>query len=135
MKKLLLCLMLLCALFTGCTSDEDYIETVKNIPIQNILESNTTEELAVNFIRKTTNLQNVNTSNLKWSIEGETSKGKMVIAQYNQNKVYFDTIKNGDYIEYMPIEVYIITNEKKKITLAEIMYNDIVDDFSEAFDF
>ena len=135
MKKLLLLLLLLCSLLVGCSSDEDYIETIKNIPIQNVLESNTTEELAANFINKATNLEDVTIFDLEWSIEGKTEKGKMVIAQHGQNKVYFSTYRSGDYIEYIPLEVYIITSDKQKITLGEILYNDFMDDFSKAFEF
>lgn len=135
MKKILLMLLLLCTLLVGCGSDEEYIESVKNIPIQNILESNTTEELAANFIKKATNSQDISVLDLKWSVEGKTEKGKMIVAQQGQNKVYFNTIRNGDYVEYIPLEVYIITSDNKKITLGEILYNNFMNDFSKAFDF
>ena len=135
MKKILLLLLLLCTLLVGCSSDEEYIESVKNIPIQNLLGSSTTEELAANFINKATNSEDVTVLDLKWSVEGKTEKGKMIIAQQGQNKVYFNTARNGDYVEYMPLEVYIITSDNKKITLGEILYNDFMNDFSKAFEF
>lgn len=135
MKRILVFIIFMTFLLVGCSSDTDYIETVKGIPIEEILKSSTTEELAANIIKKATNSQNITTSSLKWSIEGNTENGKVVIAEYEGNKVYFQTIKNGDYIQYYPKDVYIITKNKKRVTLFEMEYDNILDDLSKEWDF
>lgn len=135
MKKIIFLFLLLCTLLGGCSSDKTYIDTLKKVPTENILESKTTEELAVNFIKVITKSEDVNPSKLKWEVEGNTKNGKVVIAEYNQNKVYFNTTENGDYVEYVPLEVYMITSENEKISLAEAMYSNLLDDFAKAFKF
>lgn len=133
MKKIFLFFTLVLSLvLTGCTSDKDYIDTVKSIVVEDVLYSNTTEELAVNAIGIAIN-KKIDVSELTWKVDGKTRDGKVIVADYNNNKVYFTTVKNGDYIEYTYSDIYIITAENKKITLNELYYTDVVNSFTNLF--
>ena len=134
MKKVLLILsLLLTFLFTGCGSDNNYISTVKSIPIsEQVLGCSTTEDLAVKFIEMSLG-EKISKSQLNWEIEGKTKNGKMVVAEYKGNKVYFSTVKNGDYIQYSPLTTYLVTSNGKRITLTEIVFNNALKEFSKNF--
>ena len=133
MKKIFLFLTLALSLvLTGCGSDQEYIDTVKSIVVEDVLYSNTTEELAANAIGIATN-QKVDVSQLTWKVDGKTRDGKVIVADYNNNRVYFTTVKNGDYIEYTYADIYIITAENKKLTLNELYYTDVVNSFTNLF--
>ncbi len=109
MKKIFLFLTLALSLvLTGCSNDQDYIDAIKSIVVEDVLYSNTTEELAANAIGIATN-QKVDASQLTWKVDGKTRDGKVIVADYNNNRVYFTTVKNGDYIEYTYADIYIIT--------------------------
>ena len=133
MKKIFLFLTLALSLvLTGCSNDQDYIDAVKSIVVEDVLYSNTTEELAANAIGIATN-QKVDVSQLTWKVDGKTRDGKVIVADYNNNRVYFTTVKNGDYIEYTYADIYIITAENKKQTLNELYYTDVVNSFTNLF--
>lgn len=133
MKKIFLFLTLaLSLILTGCSNDQDYIDAVKSIVVEDVLYSNTTEELAANAIGIATN-QKVDASQLTWKVDGKTRDGKVIVADYNSNRVYFTTVKNGDYIEYTYADIYIITAENKKLTLNELYYTDVVNSFTNLF--
>lgn len=133
MKKIFLFLTLALSLvLTGCSNDQDYIDAVKSIVVEDVLYSNTTEELAANAISIATN-QKVDVSQLTWKVDGKTRDGKVIVADYNNNRVYFTTVKNGDYIEYTYADIYIITAENKKLTLNELYYTDVVNSFTNLF--
>ncbi|MCF2613294.1 MULTISPECIES: membrane lipoprotein lipid attachment site-containing protein [Fusobacterium] len=133
MKKIFLFLTLALSLvLTGCSNDQDYIDAVKSIVVEDVLYSNTTEELAANAIGIATN-QKVDVSQLTWKVDGKTRDGKVIVADYNNNRVYFTTVKNGDYIEYTYADIYIITAENKKLTLNELYYTDVVNSFTNLF--
>lgn len=133
MKKIFLFLTLaLSLILTGCSNDQDYIDAVKSIVVEDVLYSNTTEELAANAIGIATN-QKVDVSQLTWKVDGKTRDGKVIVADYNSNRVYFTTVKNGDYIEYTYADIYIITAENKKLTLNELYYTDVVNSFTNLF--
>ena len=133
MKKIFLFLTLALSLvLTGCSNDQDYIDAVKSIVVEDVLYSNTTEELAANAIGIATN-QKVDVSQLTWKVDGKTRDGKVIVADYNNNRVYFTTVKNGDYIEYTYSDIYIITAENKKLTLNELYYTDVVNSFTNLF--
>lgn len=133
MKKIFLFLTLALSLvLTGCSNDQDYIDAVKSIVVEDVLYSNTTEELAANAIGIATN-QKVDVSQLTWKVAGKTRDGKVIVADYNNNRVYFTTVKNGDYIEYTYADIYIITAENKKLTLNELYYTDVVNSFTNLF--
>ena len=133
MKKIFLFLTLALSLvLTGCSNDQDYIDAVKSIVVEDVLYSNTTEELAANAIGIATN-QKVDVSQLTWKVDGKTRDGKVIVADYNNNRVYFKTVKNGDYIEYTYADIYIITAENKKLTLNELYYTDVVNSFTNLF--
>ena len=133
MKKIFLFLTLALSLvLTGCSNDQDYIDAVKSIVVEDVLYSNTTEELAANAIGIATN-QNVDVSQLTWKVDGKTRDGKVIVADYNNNRVYFTTVKNGNYIEYTYADIYIITAENKKLTLNELYYTDVVNSFTNLF--
>lgn len=133
MKKIFLFLTLVLSLvLTGCSNDQDYIDAVKSIVVEDVLYSNTTEELAANAIGIATN-QKVDVSQLTWKVDGKTRDGKVIVADYNNNRVYFTTVKNGDYIEYTYADIYIITAENKKLTLNELYYTDVVNSFTNLF--
>lgn len=133
MKKIFLFLTLaLSLILTGCSNDQDYIDAVKSIVVEDVLYSNTTEELAANAIGIATN-QKVDVSQLTWKVDGKTRDGKVIVADYNNNRVYFTTVKNGDYIEYTYADIYIITAENKKLTLNELYYTDVVNSFTNLF--
>lgn len=133
MKKIFLFLTLALSLvLTGCSNDQDYIDAVKSIVVEDVLYSNTTEELAANAIGIATN-QKVDISQLTWKVDGKTRDGKVIVADYNNNRVYFTTVKNGDYIEYTYADIYIITAENKKLTLNELYYTDVVNSFTNLF--
>lgn len=133
MKKIFLFLTLALSLvLTGCSNDQDYIDAVKSIVVEDVLYSNTTEELAANAIGIATN-QKVDASQLTWKVDGKTRDGKVIVADYNNNRVYFTTVKNGDYIEYTYADIYIITAENKKLTLNELYYTDVVNSFTNLF--
>lgn len=133
MKKIFLFLTLALSLvLTGCGSDQEYIDTVKSIVVEDVLYSNTTEELAANAISIATN-QKIDISQLTWKVDGKTRDGKVIVADYNNNRVYFTTVKNGDYIEYTYADIYIITAENKKLTLNELYYTDVVNSFTNLF--
>lgn len=133
MKKIFLFLTLALSLvLTGCSNDQDYIDAVKSIVVEDVLYSNTTEELAANAIGIATN-QKVDVSQLTWEVDGKTRDGKVIVADYNNNRVYFTTVKNGDYIEYTYADIYIITAENKKLTLNELYYTDVVNSFTNLF--
>lgn len=133
MKKIFLFLTLALSLvLTGCSNDQDYIDAVKSIVVEDVLYSNTTEELAANVIGIATN-QKVDVSQLTWKVDGKTRDGKVIVADYNNNRVYFTTVKNGDYIEYTYADIYIITAENKKLTLNELYYTDVVNSFTNLF--
>lgn len=133
MKKIFLFLTLALSLvLTGCSNDQDYIDAVKSIVVEDVLYSNTTEELAANAIGIATN-QKVDVSQLTWKVDGKTRDGKVIVADYNNNRVYFTTVKNGDYIEYTYADIYIITAENKKLTLNEIYYTDVINSFTNLF--
>lgn len=133
MKKIFLFLTLALSLvLTGCSNDQDYIDAVKSIVVEDVLYSNTTEELAANVIGIVTN-QKVDASQLTWKVDGKTRDGKVIVADYNNNRVYFTTVKNGDYIEYTYADIYIITAENKKLTLNELYYTDVVNSFTNLF--
>lgn len=133
MKKIFLFLTLaLSLILTGCSNDQDYIDAVKSIVVEDVLYSNTTEELAANAIGIATN-QKVDVSQLTWKVDGKTRDGKVIVADYNNNRVYFTTVKNGDYIEYTYADIYIITDENKKLTLNELYYTDVVNSFTKLF--
>lgn len=133
MKKIFLFLILALSLvLTGCSNDQDYIDAVKSIVVEDVLYSNTTEELAANAIGIATN-QKVDASQLTWKVDGKTRDGKVIVADYNNNRVYFTTVKNGDYIEYTYADIYIITAENKKLTLNELYYTDVVNSFTNLF--
>lgn len=133
MKKIFLFLTLALSLvLTGCSNDQDYIDTVKSIVVEDVLYSNITEELAANAIGIATN-QKVDVSQLTWKVDGKTRDGKVIVADYNNNRVYFTTVKNGDYIEYTYADIYVITAENKKLTLNELYYTDVVNSFTNLF--
>ena len=133
MKKIFLFLTLALSLvLTGCSNDQDYIDAVKSIVVEDVLYSNTTEELAANAIGIATN-QKVDVSQLTWKVDGKTRDGKVIVADYNNNRVYFTTVKNGDYIEYTYADIYIITAENKKLTLNELYYTDVINSFTNLF--
>lgn len=133
MKKIFLFLTLVLSLvLTGCSNDQDYIDAVKSIVVEDVLYSNTTEELAANAIGIATN-QKVDVSQLTWKVDGKTRDGKVIVADYNNNRIYFTTVKNGDYIEYTYADIYIITAENKKLTLNELYYTDVVNSFTNLF--
>lgn len=133
MKKIFLFLTLVLSLvLTGCSNDQDYIDAVKSIVVEDVLYSSTTEELAANAIGIATN-QKVDVSQLTWKVDGKTRDGKVIVADYNNNRVYFTTVKNGDYIEYTYADIYIITAENKKLTLNELYYTDVVNSFTNLF--
>ena len=133
MKKIFLFLTLaLSLILTGCSNDQDYIDAVKSIVVEDVLYSNTTEELAANAIGIATN-QKIDVSQLTWKVDGKTRDGKVIVADYNNNRVYFTTVKNGDYIEYTYADIYIITAENKKLTLNELYYTDVVNSFTNLF--
>lgn len=133
MKKIFLFLTLALSLvLTGCSNDQDYIDAIKSIVVEDVLYSNTTEELAANAIGIATN-QKVDASQLTWKVDGKTRDGKVIVADYNNNRVYFTTVKNGDYIEYTYADIYIITAENKKLTLNELYYTDVVNSFTNLF--
>lgn len=133
MKKIFLFLTLALSLvLTGCSNDQDYIDAVKSIVVEDVLYSNTTEELAANAISIATN-QKIDISQLTWKVDGKTRDGKVIVADYNNNRVYFTTVKNGDYIEYTYADIYIITAENKKLTLNELYYTDVVNSFTNLF--
>ena len=133
MKKIFLFLTLALSLvLTGCSNDQDYIDAVKSIVVEDVLYSNTTEELAANAIGIATN-QKVDVSQLTWKVDGKTRDGKVIVADYNNNRVYFTTVKNGDYIEYTYADIHIITAENKKLTLNELYYTDVVNSFTNLF--
>lgn len=133
MKKIFVFLTLTLSLvLTGCSNDQDYIDAVKSIVVEDVLYSNTTEELAANAIGIATN-QKVDASQLTWKVDGKTRDGKVIVADYNNNRVYFTTVKNGDYIEYTYADIYIITAENKKLTLNELYYTDVVNSFTNLF--
>lgn len=133
MKKIFLFLTLALSLvLTGCSNDQDYIDAIKSIVVEDVLYSNTTEELAANAIGIATN-QKVDVSQLTWKVDGKTRDGKVIVADYNNNRVYFTTVKNGDYIEYTYADIYIITAENKKLTLNELYYTDVVNSFTNLF--
>lgn len=133
MKKIFLFLTLaLSLILTGCSNDQDYIDAVKSIVVEDVLYSSTTEELAANAIGIATN-QKVDVSQLTWKVDGKTRDGKVIVADYNNNRVYFTTVKNGDYIEYTYADIYIITAENKKLTLNELYYTDVVNSFTNLF--
>lgn len=133
MKKIFLFLTLALSLvLTGCSNDQDYIDAVKSIVVEDVLYSNTTEELAANAIGIATN-QKIDISQLTWKVDGKTRDGKVIVADYNNNRVYFTTVKNGDYIEYTYADIYIITAENKKLTLNELYYTDVVNSFTNLF--
>lgn len=133
MKKIFLFLTLALSLvLTGCSNDQDYIDAVKSIVVEDVLYSNTTEELAANAIGIATN-QKIDVSQLTWKVDGKTRDGKVIVADYNSNRVYFTTVKNGDYIEYTYADIYIITAENKKLTLNELYYTDVVNSFTNLF--
>lgn len=133
MKKIFLFLTLALSLvLTGCSNDQDYIDAVKSIVVEDVLYSNTTEELAANAIGIATN-QKIDVSQLTWKVDGKTRDGKVIVADYNNNRVYFTTVKNGDYIEYTYADIYIITAENKKLTLNELYYTDVVNSFTNLF--
>lgn len=124
--------MALSLVLTGCSNDQDYIDAVKSIVVEDVLYSNTTEELAANAIGIATN-QKIDVSQLTWKVDGKTRDGKVIVADYNNNRVYFTTVKNGDYIEYTYADIYIITAENKKLTLNELYYTDVVNSFTNLF--
>lgn len=133
MKKIFLFLTLALSLvLTGCSNDQDYIDAVKSIVVEDVLYSNITEELAANAIGIATN-QKVDVSQLTWKVDGKTRDGKVIVADYNNNRVYFTTVKNGDYIEYTYADIYVITAENKKLTLNELYYTDVVNSFTNLF--
>lgn len=133
MKKIFLFFTLVLSLvLTGCSSDKDYIDTVKSIVVEDVLYSNTTEQLAANAIGIAIN-QKIDVSQLTWKVDGKTRDGKVIVADYNNNRVYFTTVENGDYIEYTYDGVYIITAENKKLTLNELYYADVVNSFTNLF--
>lgn len=133
MKKIFLFLTLVLSLvLTGCSNDQDYIDAVKSIVVEDVLYSSTTEELAANAIGIATN-QKVDVSQLTWKVDGKTRDGKVIVADYNNNRVYFTTVKNGDYIEYTYADIYIITAENKKLTLNELYYTDVINSFTNLF--
>ena len=133
MKKIFLFLTLALSLvLTGCSNDQDYIDAVKSIVVEDVLYSNTTEELAANAIGIATN-QKIDVSQLTWKVDGKTRDGKVIVADYNNNRVYFTTVKNGDYIEYTYADIYIITAENKKLTLNELYYTDVINSFTNLF--
>lgn len=133
MKKIFLFFTLVLSLvLTGCSSDKDYIDTVKSIVVEDVLYSNTTEQLAANAIGIAIN-QKIDVSQLTWKVDGKTRDGKVIVANYNNNRVYFTTVENGDYIEYTYDGVYIITAENKKLTLNELYYADVVNSFTNLF--
>ncbi len=89
MKKIFLFLTLALSLvLTGCSNDQDYIDAVKSIVVEDVLYSNTTEELAANAIGIATN-QKIDVSQLTWKVDGKTRDGKVIVADYNNNRVYF----------------------------------------------
>lgn len=134
MKKLFLFFSLaLTLLFTGCGNDQKYITALKSVVVEEVLNSKTTEELAANAIGLAMD-QKVEMNQLKWKVDGETKEGKMVVAEYNNYKMYFPTVKNGDYVEYTLDKVYIITASNNKVTFGELMYTDIVNGFANIFE-
>ena len=139
MKKVLLGLILVLGLFTGCISDSDYINTVKGISFNNGMS---VEDIAVEDIKgmeffykndfaKLKNdpmfavylysvkflesLKLPEEPKLKWKIEGKTENGKTVVAYTDDIEVRIQTRKNGDYIETSlnNISVYSVKNQRK----------------------
>lgn len=132
MKKILLLLaIILTVLFTGCgMMDSAYIETVQGIVTpQEILGTNNLKDLTIELLERSSGT--VDEKNVKWEIEGKTKEGKVVVAKYAGNKVVIPTKKDGDYIQVLPAEIYIITSEGQRINLLSIM----MDDFTKNLDF
>lgn len=99
-----------------------YVDVLKKIPNPiSVFEVNTTEELAAKLISVEEGT-NISVEYLNWDKEGEIEGGKVFYAEYNGNKVYFRVRKNGDYIEYLPIETYIINKAGERVNLAQIIF-------------
>ncbi len=112
-----------------------HIDVLKSIPnpVQTF-EVNTTEELAAKLISAEEGT-NIPVEYLKWETEGKIEGGKVFYAEYNGNKVYFRVRKNGDYIEYLPIETYIVTKRGERFTLAQIIFELEYDKAMKELDF
>lgn len=132
MRKIILVLSIFFTfLFSSCgMMDSAYIETVQGIVTpQEILGTNNLKDLTIELLERSSGT--VDEKNVKWEIEGKTKEGKVVVAKYAGNKVVIPTKKDGDYIQVLPAEIYIITSEGQRINLLSIM----MDDFTKNLDF
>ncbi|MBC2855437.1 MAG: hypothetical protein RSD40_01905 [Bacilli bacterium] len=133
MKKLLIILGLI-FVFTGCfNTDEKYISTVKGIVLsEQIIGANNVEELVVNLL-KIESKQNVVAKDVVWKIDGDTNDGKIVLAEYSGYKVYIPTFKNGDYIETIPNNIYMITKTGERKNLPSIIMSGFFEEIGNIF--
>lgn len=92
------------------TSNNEYIETVKNIPTS----YGTIENILVEMFTASTTKESklIPKDKLIWEIEGSTNEGEIVTCKYEDIKVVIPTIKDGDYIKILPFSVYYIKNGK-----------------------
>ena len=120
MKKYLL-LLLLALFLIGCGTNSDYIETTKSIILPNkILNANSIEDLTKEILGVASG-ENVEKDKIKWEVQGNTKNGKVIIATFKNNVVHIPVEKDGDYIEVYPINIYVITSDKEKLNLGDIL--------------
>ena len=99
MKKLLVILIGVFMLF-GCKnqSESNYIETLKNMNFgeEKILYADNVEFLARNIITLMNQGTRINVKDIKWTIGDKLDEGKMVIADYHGDKVFFFTYEEDN---------------------------------------
>ena len=120
MKKYFL-FFLIVLLFTSCGTNSDYIETTKSIILPNkILNANSVENLTKEILSVVSG-EDVNKDEIKWEVQGSTKNGKVITAAFSGNVVHIPVEDNGDYIEVSPVDIYVITDDKEKLPLSDIL--------------
>ena len=120
MKKYFL--LFLTALFLiGCGTNSDYIETTTSIILPNkLLNANSVEDLTKEILTAVSG-EDVNKEKIKWEVQGNTKNGKVITAAFKNHVVHIPVENDGDYIEVTPVNIYVITDGKEKISLSDIL--------------
>ena len=79
---------------------------------------------AAHFIERTFVVRgkyNINKEKIKWEVQGNTKNGKVITAAFKNHVVHIPVENDGDYIEVTPVNIYVITDGKEKISLSDIL--------------
>ena len=120
MKKYFL-FFLMVLFFISCGTNSDYIETTKSIIFPNKILNVSSVEDVTREVLSIVSQESVEKDRIKWEVQGNTKNGKIITAAFEKNVVHIPVEKNGDYIEVNPADIYVVTDDKEKITLIDII--------------